>query len=88
MTSLQLVPSDALDEVRQGKIHAADWQGLASRGLDVVVDPMVYRTADVFLQGADGVRKGRSTRSRDPDAVWPPLTANIGSLAAFSTLRF
>ena len=34
---------------------SADWEKIREEKLNVVVDPMVFRTADVFLRGAKGV---------------------------------
>jgi hypothetical protein len=56
--------------------RAADWQKLRERKLMTVVDPMIFRTADVFLQGA-------SSCGREPQPVWEALSSNISSLVAF-----
>lgn len=54
-----------------------DWESKLRRpGLTLVVDPMIFRTADVFLRGARGAPK-------DPQSVWRAITANLGSLSAF-----
>jgi hypothetical protein len=52
-----------------------DWTSLRRAGADVVLDPMVIRTADQFLRGSTGVR--------DPSNVWAALEQNIGALAVF-----
>jgi hypothetical protein len=46
-------------------------------GLTTVVDPMIYRSADVFLRGADGFPEEHRAQ------YWRGLSANIGSLIAF-----
>jgi hypothetical protein len=47
--------------------------------LDLIVDPMIYRTADVFLRGQAGVAQTFS----DAGAVWEAITRNIDGLAIF-----
>jgi hypothetical protein len=62
-------------------IHVAardDWGLLANRGLTTVVDPMVYRSADVFIRGAKTARK-----KGNEQFAWDGLHANTGSLVAF-----
>jgi hypothetical protein len=51
----------------------ADWDQL--RSLDVVVDPTIYRTAEVFFQG--------ERAARNKAEVWNAISANVGSLATF-----
>lgn len=52
-----------------------DWPRIKEAGLEVVVDPMVFRSAEVFLRG----------RQAAPHAsqAWEALSKNIGSLCAF-----
>ena len=52
-----------------------DWATLKSRGADVVLDPVVLRTAHLFLQGRGGTNK--------PGEVWNAIESNIGALASF-----
>jgi len=52
-----------------------DWEKLRARGLKVVVDPTVFRTAEVFLQG--------QRAARDKRALWQAISANVGSLGTF-----
>jgi hypothetical protein len=51
----------------------AEWDQL--RSLNVVVDPTIYRTAEVFFQG--------ERAARDKAEVWKAISANVGSLATF-----
>jgi hypothetical protein len=51
-----------------------DWNQLPSE-LNVVVDPTIFRTAEVFLQGEQA--------AQDKSALWQAISANVGSLAAF-----
>lgn len=59
----------------------ADWTKFQGGPPDLIVDPMVYRTADVYLRGRAGVEE--SIPGSDPDQVWYSLSDNIGSLASF-----
>jgi hypothetical protein len=52
-----------------------DWATLKGLGADVVLDPVVLRTAHLFLQGRRGTDK--------PDEVWEAIEGNIGALASF-----
>ena len=52
-----------------------DWRRIGDAGLSVVVDPMVFRTADVFLRGRRGAPR--------PDEAWTAIGKNIGSLCTF-----
>lgn len=54
---------------------AADWDQIRQEKLKVVIDPMVFRTADVFLRGEKG--------SVDPASMWTAISSNIGSLCTF-----
>ncbi|HEX8903958.1 MAG TPA: hypothetical protein VF771_03910 [Longimicrobiaceae bacterium] len=58
-----------------------DWEQLRARGLDTVVDPMVFRTADVFLAGASGTARARPPR--DLERTWEAISSNLGSLCTF-----
>jgi hypothetical protein len=57
-----------------------DWSEFGERGLDTVIDPMVFRSADVFLRGK---KEAEETLGQDGDDVWEALSANVGSLVAF-----
>jgi hypothetical protein len=52
-----------------------DWATLKGLGADVVLDPVILRTAHLFLLGRTGTDK--------PDEVWKAIEKNIGALAAF-----
>ncbi len=52
-----------------------DWATLKRLGADVVLDPVVLRTAHLFLLGRSGTDK--------PDEVWKAIESNIGTLATF-----
>ena len=52
-----------------------DWATLQRLGADVVLDPVVLRTAHLFLLGRSGTEK--------PDEVWKAIESNIGTLATF-----
>jgi hypothetical protein len=52
-----------------------DWMKLKRLGADVVLDPVVLRTAHLFLLGRSGTGK--------PDEVWKVIESNIGTLATF-----
>src|SRR5688572_7679075 len=51
------------------------WQGLSRRRLTTVLDPMVVRCGELFLQGARG--------QADPAAVWDLLTKNVHAIGMF-----
>ena len=53
----------------------SDWQKLPEQGLETVVDPMVFRCGELFLQGAKGVGA--------PDKTWYLLHANIHAIGIF-----
>src|SRR5215472_15331002 len=52
-----------------------DWATLKGLRADVVLDPVVLRTAHLFLQGRSGTDK--------PSETWKAIESNIGTLAAF-----
>src|SRR6266545_4413664 len=65
---------------------STDWDRISQAGLKVVVDPMVFRTADVFLRGARGLAKSRSIPSHElkhPATMWSAISSNIGALCTF-----
>jgi hypothetical protein len=53
----------------------ADWQRLRDAHLTTVLDPMIFRAAELFLAGRRGASAGEET--------WPALSANLAGLAAF-----
>ena len=68
--------------------RSADWDAKIRRDptLNVVVDPMVYRTADVFLRGAEGWKKYQSDLGIPPEdqaKKCDAISKNIGSLCTF-----
>jgi hypothetical protein len=60
---------------------ATDWDKISKAGLKVVVDPMVFRTADVFLRGAKGF--AQSSDSKSQEKMWSAISGNIGALCTF-----
>ncbi len=50
----------------------ADWAELRPRQLTAVLDPMVVRTADLFISGASAVGDDRR------DTVWHAIDATSG----------
>ena len=60
---------------------SADWEKIRQEKLEVVVDPMVFRTADVFLRGAKGI--ARSQDLIHPGTMWSAISSNVGSLCTF-----
>jgi hypothetical protein len=61
----------------------ADWEEKirGNKRIKVVVDPMVFRTADVFLRGSKGI--ARSPELKHPDTMWNAIASNTDSLCAF-----
>ena len=60
----------------------ADWEKVRdNKRIKVVVDPMVFRTADVFLRGSKGI--SQSPELKHPDTMWSAISSNIDSLCAF-----
>jgi hypothetical protein len=60
---------------------SGDWEKIRKEKLNVVVDPMVFRAADVFLRGSKGV--AQSPELKHPETMWNAIRNNIGSLCAF-----
>jgi hypothetical protein len=60
---------------------ATDWSRFSDEKLDTIVDPMVFRSADVFLRGRKSAQE--TLPAEDSDKIWKALSANIGSLVAF-----
>lgn len=61
-----------------------DWSRMRGLGLTTVVDPLVFRTGDVFLRGRRRITA--TDPEKDTEGVWKALKANIGSLATFFDL--
>jgi hypothetical protein len=65
---------------------SADWDKFTNfnpgGGLDSIVDPMIYRTADVFLRGQRGV----SETLESTEQVWKSIKRNVDSLMIFFDL--
>lgn len=57
----------------------ADWDLLRNSKLMTIVDPMVFRTADLFLSG----RPHFDADDSYADQVWETISLNIGGLATF-----
>lgn len=68
----------------------AEWEKIRHRhddpqlDINVVVDPMVFRTADVFLQGLKPLMQSRELIH--PASRWNAISSNIGSLCTFFDL--
>src|SRR5215208_3393432 len=58
-----------------------DWRKFQDPAIDTIVDPMIFRAADLFLRGRRGV--AQALPASDSDAVWGALDKNIDSLVAF-----
>ena len=58
------------------------WAAFDRANLNVVPDPMVLRTGELFLMGRSGVPK----MGLDPDEVWNSIDENLGALFAFFDL--
>lgn len=58
------------------------WAAFGRADLDVVPDPMVLRTGEMFVLGRSGVQQ----MGLDPDEAWKSLDRNLGSLFAFFDL--
>jgi hypothetical protein len=56
-----------------------DWSRLKASGLQVVVDPLIYRLGEFFLEGARGAGHERDLR-------WGTLTSDLGALISFFDL--
>lgn len=54
---------------------AADWQRLRAEQLTTVLDPMIFRAAELFLVGRSGAAHAEET--------WSMLSTNLPGLAAF-----
>ena len=59
----------------------ADWEDFRKENLDLIVDPMVYRSADVYLRGQK--KAVDDLPEKDAGRIWKSLSSNIGSLTAF-----
>jgi hypothetical protein len=59
--------------------ESRDWEELRKRGLRVIVDPLIYRLGQIFLQGeqAAGDKK---------DARWHAVERDLGALVSFFDL--
>jgi hypothetical protein len=56
-----------------------DWAELRERKLMTIVDPMVYRTADLFLSGRSPSEYDDTSANR----VWETISKNVGALTSF-----
>lgn len=66
-------------------VEQVTWNRYSSRSitvLDVIVDPMIYRTADVFLRAKSGVSK----TLHSSEQVRKAINRNVDSLATFFDL--
>jgi hypothetical protein len=71
-----------IDEVEVLENTPAGWRGFQDAGLDVVLDPMILRTGEMFLAG----RSGAAAYSPDPEAVWAGIVRNLSALFSFFDL--
>jgi len=56
--------------------ETSDWKNqLVDNGLSIVVDPMVFRSGELFLKGASG--------AGTPESVWSLLSANLHAIGMF-----
>jgi hypothetical protein len=60
-------------EIRLDK--PADWARLRQEGITTVIDPMIYRAAELFLAGRGAASDG--------EATWTAPSANLAGLSAF-----
>ena len=60
---------------------ASDWNSFHNGPPELIIDPMIFRSADVYLRGRQGVEQ--TLPGKNPDEVWSALSANIGSLTTF-----
>jgi hypothetical protein len=60
---------------------AEDWRQFRERGLESILDPMVFRAGDVFLRGQQVASQTLS--SRDAEQVWSVLSGDVSSLFLF-----
>lgn len=56
--------------------NATDWTHFPSEKLDVIVDPMIFRSGHLLLRGPSGALGS-------PEDVWQRLYQNLGSLITF-----
>ncbi|MFI6296509.1 hypothetical protein ACIBEJ_33300 [Nonomuraea sp. NPDC050790] len=67
---------------------SSDWETLAATRLDLIVDPMIYRTAEVFLAGPPARQADEPELAwRDRLALaWRPISQNVQELVSFLDL--
>jgi hypothetical protein len=58
-----------------------DWEQFRDKKLNMIVDPMIFRTADVFLRGKGAVLE--SSEPKHPETIWSAISSNIGALCTF-----
>lgn len=58
----------------------SDWAQLRQKRLMTILDPMVFRTADLYLAGRAAVAGSDNARAEE---IWTAIDRNIGALAAF-----
>ncbi len=58
-----------------------DWQQFRQSNLDVIVDPMVFRAADVFFRGKAHAHD--TLPIGDAEKIWEAVSGDLGSLVAF-----
>jgi hypothetical protein len=62
-------------------MEPGDWEQFRNKKLNTIVDPMIFRTADVFLCGQKAVLE--SYEPKAPETVWSAISSNIGALCTF-----
>jgi hypothetical protein len=58
-----------------------DWQQFRDNKLDVIVDPMVFRAADIFFRGHS--LAAETLPVGDSDEIWKAISGDIESLTSF-----
>ena len=59
--------------------ESGDWEGLQKRGLRVIVDPLIYRLGQIFLEGEHAAGDKKEVR-------WHALEGDLGALVSFFDL--
>jgi hypothetical protein len=61
--------------------NPGDWEMFHQQLLDVIVDPMVFRSAEIFFRGKKEATK--KLPIGDAQTIWKALSGDLGSLTAF-----
>lgn len=57
-----------------------DWPRFRAGKLESVVDPMVFRTADLYLRGSSGAERHLG---KPAEEIWRSISSNLGALSTF-----